>query len=66
MGLQRHVGLRWVSKGTSVSDGSQKARRSPMGLKRHVGLRWVSGQACRSPKGHVKVSDGAPIIVIFS
>ena len=46
----RHVGVRW---GMSVSDEAFQ------------GLWWVSDQACQSPNGLRKVSDGPPIIILF-
>ena len=61
IGLQRHVGLRWVSTGMSVSDG---ACQSQMG---QVGRCWgmsVSDEACRL-RSNMWVFDRSPIIIIF-
>ena len=51
IGLRRHVCLRWVSTGNSVSNG-------------HVGLRWgisVSNDAYQSPMRHVDLRWGMPV-----
>ena len=54
IGLRRRVGLRWVSRGMSISVGSLDSDQACGSWIRHVGLRlgmWVSDKACRSPMG---------------